>query len=65
LRESWPIEARPGTAHEASPSFPRDCWMILQASIPRVALKGILTALVLEVDTIPKPDGLGERRYTC
>ncbi len=35
--------------------------MILQASIPRVAPKGILAALVLEVDTIPKPDGLGNR----
>jgi hypothetical protein len=34
--------------------------MILQASIPRLATKGILAALVLEVDTIPKPDGLGE-----
>jgi len=34
--------------------------MILQASIPRVAPNGILAALVLEVDTIPKPHGLGE-----
>jgi hypothetical protein len=34
--------------------------MILQASIHRVAPNGILAALVLEVDTIPKPDGLGE-----
>ena len=33
--------------------------MILQASIPRVAPNGILAALVLEVDTIPKPHGLG------
>ena len=54
---SW---GRPGTAGEASPSFPQDCWMILQASIHRVAPNGILAALVLEVDTIPKPDGLGE-----
>jgi hypothetical protein len=35
--------------------------MILQASIPIVAPNGILAALVLEVDTIPKPDGLGNR----
>jgi hypothetical protein len=33
--------------------------MILQASIPSVAPNGILAALVLEIDTIPKPDGLG------
>jgi hypothetical protein len=33
--------------------------MILQASIHRVAPNGILAALVLKVDTIPKPDGLG------
>jgi hypothetical protein len=33
--------------------------MILQASIPRVPPNGILATLVLEVDTIPKPDGLG------
>jgi hypothetical protein len=39
--------------------------MILQASIHRVAPNDILAALVLEVDTIPKPDGLGERWYTC
>jgi hypothetical protein len=32
--------------------------MILQASIHRVAPNGILAALALEVDTIPKPDGL-------
>jgi len=35
--------------------------MTLQASIPRLATNGILAALVLEVDTIPKPDGLGLR----
>jgi hypothetical protein len=35
--------------------------MILQASIRNGAPNGILAALVLEVDTIPKPDGLGNR----
>jgi hypothetical protein len=39
--------------------------MILQASIPRVPPNGILATLVLKVDTIPKPDGLGERGYSC
>jgi len=34
--------------------------MILQASISSIAPNGILAALVLKVDTIPKPHGLGE-----
>jgi hypothetical protein len=33
--------------------------MILHASIPSFAPNDILAALVLAVDTIPKPDGLG------
>ena len=37
----------------------RQSRLILQSSIHHAAPNSILAALVLEVDTIPKPDGLG------
>jgi hypothetical protein len=37
----------------------RQSRLIPQASFRQCALNGLLAALVLEIDTIPKPDGLG------
>jgi hypothetical protein len=37
----------------------RDCIPTLQTSIRRIGPIAVLAALVVKIDTIPKPDGLG------
>jgi hypothetical protein len=66
-KEGCRPEAGAKTRHEAGSAFPLDSWLIAHAAISPDGPNDRVAALVLEVDTIPKPDSLGEeskfRRY--